>query len=171
MAKTLLITRDDLVKKSALNGNVDTDEFIQFIEIAQDTHIQNYLGTDLLEKIQTLISGGTIDDAANSDYKELLQEHVKPMLIHWGMYEYLPWAAYTIANKGVYKHFSENSEVVQKDEVDYLQEKHKNIANHYTQQFIKYMSIHAGYKFPEYYSNTNEDMNPDKKTNITGWQV
>ena len=56
MATALLITRNDIVKKTALNGNVDTDLFIQFVQIAQDTHIQNYLGTDLLEKIQELIT-------------------------------------------------------------------------------------------------------------------
>ena len=66
--KALLITREDIVKKTIMNGNVDTDQFIQHIEIAQDIHIQNYLGTDLLVKIQSLISAGTIGDAGNEDY-------------------------------------------------------------------------------------------------------
>ena len=52
MAKALLITREDIVKKTIMNGNVDTDEFIQFVEIAQDIHIQNYLGTDLLKRFK-----------------------------------------------------------------------------------------------------------------------
>ena len=43
MAQALFITRDDIVKFTALNGNIDTDKFIQFIKIAQDIHIQNYL--------------------------------------------------------------------------------------------------------------------------------
>jgi hypothetical protein len=171
MAKALLITREDIVKKTALNGNVDTDEFIQFVEIAQDIHIQSYLGTDLLEKIQSIIAAGTIDDAANADYKTLLVDYVKDMLIHWSLYEYLPWAAYTIANKGVYKHLSENAESVSKNEVDYLQEKQKTFANNYTQRFIDFMSINAGSKYPEYYSNTNDDVSPDKNTNLTGWQI
>ena len=34
MATALLITRNDIVKKTALNGNVDTDLFIQFVQIA-----------------------------------------------------------------------------------------------------------------------------------------
>ena len=41
MAEGLFITRKDLVKFTAVNGNVDTDKFIQFIKIAQDIHIQN----------------------------------------------------------------------------------------------------------------------------------
>jgi len=43
----LFISRDDLVKNSILDGNVSTDKFIQFIKVAQQINIQNYLGTDL----------------------------------------------------------------------------------------------------------------------------
>ena len=42
MAEALLITRNDVVKFTAMNGNVDTDNFIQYVKIAQDIHIQNY---------------------------------------------------------------------------------------------------------------------------------
>ena len=171
MAKALLITREDIVKKTIMNGNVDTDEFIQFVEIAQDIHIQNYLGTDLLEKIQALIIAGTIGDAGNEDYNTLLVEYVKPMLVHWAMYEYLPWAAYTVANKGVYKHTSENAETAEKNEVDYLQQKQQKVAEHYTELFLKYMDFNAGEKYPEYYSNTNEDVDPSQTTNFSGWEI
>ena len=51
MATALFIKRADLVKNTALSGNVDTDKFIQFIKLAQEIHIQNYLGTDLYNKI------------------------------------------------------------------------------------------------------------------------
>jgi len=52
MAEALLVTRNDIVKFTALNGNVDTDNFIQWVKVAQDIHIQNYLGTNLLQKLQ-----------------------------------------------------------------------------------------------------------------------
>ena len=50
--EALLITRQDLVKYTAVNGAVDTDSFIQWIKVAQDIHIQNYLGTDLFNKLK-----------------------------------------------------------------------------------------------------------------------
>ena len=170
MAQALLITREDIVKKTALNGNVDTDLYIQFVKIAQDTHIQNYLGTDLLEKLQSLISAGTLDDAGNADYKSLLITYVKPMLIHWGMVEYLPFAAYSVANKGVFKHLSENSTNAEKFEIDFLIEKQRDIAQHYTQRFIDYICFNTA-TFPEYNSNTNGDMYPDSDTNFGGWVI
>lgn len=170
MAQALLITRDDIVKKTALNGNVDTDLFIQFVKIAQDTHIQNYLGTDLLEKFESLITAGTLDDVANADYKALLLDYVKDMLIHWAMVEYLPFAAYSVANKGVFKHLSENSTNAEKFEIDFLVEKQRDIAQHYTQRFIDYICFNTS-TFPEYNSNTNGDMHPDTDTNFSGWYI
>lgn len=245
MAEALLITRNDVVKFTAMNGNVDTDNFIQYVKIAQDIHIQNYLGTDLLQKIQSeitlassgipttitvnnqgtgyttatgvtttggtgtgltlditdtggLITDATIDTAGTgykvgdvitvdggnddaeilidaiytipTDYNNLLVNYIKQMLIHWAMVEYLPFAAYTIANKGVYKHNSENASNVEKNEIDFLIEKERSIAQHYTERFIEHISFNND-KFPEYNSNSNGDMYPDTNNNYQGWYL
>jgi len=165
MAESLLITRNDLVKFTSLNANVDTDKFVQYVKIAQDLHIQNYTGSDLLNKIKTDIS----NDALTGDYLSLVTDYLKPMIIHWAMVEYLPFAAYTIANKGIFKHSSENASNADKDEIDFLIEKERNIAQFYTERFVEYMSFNASAKFPEYYTNNNEDMYPDKDANFEGW--
>ncbi len=164
MAQALLISRKDIVKFTAMNGNVDTDKFIQFIKIAQDIHIQNYLGTDLLNKIESDI----IASSLTGSYLSLVTDYVKPMLIHWAMVEYLPFAAYTVANKGVFKHSSENATNVDKDEIDFLIEKERNLAQYYTDRFISYMSFNND-SFPEYNSNSNEDVYPDKDASFEGW--
>ena len=165
-AEALFITRNDIVKFTALNGNVDTDKFIQFVKIAQDIHIQNYLGSKLFQKLQADIVANNL--AGN--YLSLVENYIKPMLIHWSMVEYLPFAAYTIANKGVYKHTSENAENVDKNEVDYLLEKERSIAQHYTERFIDYMSFNQTL-FPEYRANKNNDMFPDTNNNNIGWYL
>jgi hypothetical protein len=244
MAEALLITRNDVVKFTAMNGNVDSDNFLQYIKISQDIHIQNYLGTDLLEKLKSeiilaysgiptaitisnqgtgyttgiainttsttgtglkvnitaaggLITAATINTAGTgytvgstatvtggtngavtissiydipTNYKNLLVTYVKPMLIHWAMVEYLPFAAYTIANKGVYKHNSENATNVEKVEIDFLIEKERSIAQHYTERFIDYIAFNNDL-FPEYNSNSNGDMYPDTNNNYTGWYL
>ena len=165
MAQALFVTRKDVVKFTAMNGNVDTDKFIQYIKIAQDIHIQNYIGTDLYNKIQADIVASSLA----GDYLALVNDHIKPMLIHWAMVEYLPFAAYTVANKGIYKHSSENSENVSKEEVDFLIEKERNTAQYYTDRFVDYMSFNASSKFPEYYTNSNDDVYPDKDASFEGW--
>lgn len=166
MAQALFVTREDIVKFTVMNGNVDTDKFIQFVKIAQDTHIQNYLGTKLFDKINDAIVAGTLA----SPYTTLLTKYIKPMVIHWAMVEYLPFAAYTVANKGVFKHNSENSINVEKEEVDFLIEKERDIAQHYTNRFLEYIPYNTA-SFPEYNSNTNGDMFPDSEANFTGWVI
>jgi len=244
MAEALLISRNDIVKFTALNGNVDTDSFIQWVKIAQDIDIQRILGTQLLQKLQaeiilaysgiptaisisdagtgyttatgvTTTSTGTgltvditavgglvtvadIDDAGTgykigdtaiidggnsdaeitvdslytipTDYNNLLVTYVKPMLIHFAMSQFLPFAAYTIANKGVYKHNSENSTNVEKNEIDYLVQKELMIAQNYAERFIDYISFNNDL-FPEYNTNSNGDMFPSTQNNFTGWFI
>lgn len=164
MATALFISRDELVKFTALNGNIDVDNYIQWVKLAQDIHIQNYLGTDLFNKLNADIVANTL--AGN--YLMLLNVYIKPMLIHWSMVEFLPFAAYTIANKGVYKHGSENSSNVEKSEIDFLVEKERSIAQNYTRRFIDYMSFNNNL-YPEYNSNSNADVFPSKESDFIGW--
>lgn len=164
MAKALLISRADVVKFTSMNGNVDADKFIQYISIAQDIHIQAMTGTDLLEKIQADIIAGTLADP----YLNLLTTYIKPTLIHYAMVEYLPYGAYTIGNKGIYKHGSENSETLSKEEVDFLREKERQTAEHYRQRFIDYICSNSNL-FPEYSTNSNGDVYPSTDNNFPGW--
>jgi len=164
MATALFISRTDLVKNTIIDGNVDTDKFIQFIKIAQEIHIQNYLGTKLYNKI----SADIIADNLTGDYLELVNDYIQPMLIHYAMVEYLPFSAYQVKNGGIYKHTSENAETINKDEVDYLVQKERDFAEYYTRRFVDYICF-DNTKFPEYTENTESDVYPDKNTNPSNW--
>ena len=164
MAKALWIKREDLVRNTLISGNLDTDRFIQFISVAQDIHIQNYTGTKLYEKISNDILAGTL---ANP-YLALVNDYLQPMLIQWALCEYLPFAAYTVGNGGVFKHNSENSTTADKLEVDYLVGKARDLAQYYTDRFITYMSYNQA-TFPEYYLNSNADVYPDTDANFSSW--
>lgn len=165
MATTLFITPNDLKQNTILNGNVDTDMFIQFIKIAQQMHIQNYLGTKLYEAITNKINSSTL----TGDYLDLTTEYIQPMLIHFAMVDYLPFANYQIRNGGVFKHKSENSESTSKDELDILVQKHRTFSDFYAKRFVDYMGIFASQKFPEYWLNRDDDMYPDRNPNPIGW--
>jgi hypothetical protein len=164
MPKALFVKREDIVRNTAISGNLDTDKFIQFISIAQDIHVQNYTGTKLYDKISTEI----LNDTLAGDYLALVVDYIQPMLIHFAMTEYLPFAAYTVANGGVFKHISENSTNAEKIEIDYLVEKERTIAQYYAQRFIDYMAFHST-EFPEYNENVNEDIYPDRDNRASSW--
>ena len=165
MATTLFITPKDLKSNTILNGNVDTDLFIQFIKIAQQMHVQNYLGTQLYNEITGRIESSTL--AGN--YLDLVTDYIQPMLIHFAMVDYLPFANYQIRNGGVFKHRSENSESTTKEELDILVQKHRTFADFYAKRFVDYMAIYASSLFPEYWTNSNDNMYPDTNPNPIGW--
>lgn len=164
MATALFVKREDIVRNSVIDGNVDFDKFVQYVKIAQEIHIRNYLGTDLYNKISADIIAGTL----SGDYLELVNVYVQPMLIHYALVDYLPFAAYSVKNGGIFKHSSENAETATKDEVDYLVQKERDIAEYYTRRFIDYMSFNQE-SFPEYYTNSNDDIHPDTDATYSGW--
>ena len=149
MATALFISRTDLVKNTILDGNVDTDKFIQFVKISQEIHIQNYLGSKLYDRISADIVAGTLA----GDYLALVVDYIQPMLIHFAMMDYLPFAAFQVSNGGIFKHNSENSQTASKDEVDFLVQKERSFAEYYTRRFVDFICFDST-KFPEYNNNT-----------------
>ena len=167
MAEALLIQPIDLKRFTFVDGNLDSDKLLQFVKIAQDIHIQGYLGSDLLNKIKSDIENNTLTGV----YLELLKNYVVPMLVHWAMVEYLPFSAYNVSNKGINKQTSENAETVSKNEVDFLIQKSRSLAENYSQRFVDYM-VYNQSDFPEYTSNTENDIYPNHGNGqITNWYI
>tara|TARA_R100001463_G_scaffold113996_1_gene169182 strand:- start:132 stop:635 length:504 start_codon:yes stop_codon:yes gene_type:complete len=165
MATALFISREDLVRNTIINGTVDSDKFLPFVKLAQIQHIQNYLGSKLYDKI----SQDILDGSLTGDYQTLVNEYVQPALIHFAMVDFLPFSAFEIKNGGIFKHSSETATQPSKDEVDYLVQKHRNFAEFYTRRMIDFLTFNAPSKYPEYYTNQNEDMYPDKSASFVGW--
>ena len=164
MAQVLFIKVQDLKKNTILDGNVDVDKLLPYIKLAQEIHIQNFLGTKLYEALETKITGDTL----TGDYLTLVNNYIQPALIHFAMMDYLPFAAYQVKNAGVFKHISENAESVTKNEVDYLVNKEREFAEYYIRRMIDYLSFNNN-NFLEYNQNSNDDVYPDKDNLFNSW--
>ena len=90
------------------------------------------------------------------------------MLIWFAQVDYIPFAAYQIRNGGIYKHSSETSESVSKNEVDFLVEKARTNEDWYSRRFISYMDFNQN-DFPKYTSNSNDDISPSDEATFNGW--
>lgn len=169
MATALFITREDLVRNSIIDGNVDYDKIIQFVKVSQEIDIQNLLGTDLYNKISAdIISGAGGGAGLTGNYLTLVNDFVQPTLIWFAQMNYIPFSAYTIAKGGVYKHQAENSQTVDKNEVDYLVSKAREYANYYSTRLVDYLCFNSSL-FSEYTSNTDNNISPDSDTTFNGW--
>jgi len=170
MATALFITQEDLVRNSIISGSTDFDKIIQFVKIAQVIDIQNLLGTDLYNKIsEDIISGAAGGAGLTGNYLTLVTEFIQPTLIWFAQMNYIPFSAYSITNKGILKGSSETAQNVDKDEVDYLVAKAREYANYYSTRLVDYLCFNNSL-FPEFSSNTNNDISPDtSSTAFNGW--
>ena len=56
MATALFIKRSDLIRSTILDGNVDTDDFIHYVKVAQEIHVKNYVGSNyMIRSLLTLL--------------------------------------------------------------------------------------------------------------------
>lgn len=166
--KALFINKTDLVKHTPLSGNMDLDKIIHFINIAQDIHVQTILGTNLYEKLQADVVGGTL----TGDYEILVDTYIKPVLIQYSFMEFLPFAQYTLGNKGVFKKTSENGETPTVEEINKMKEATRDVANHYSRRLVDHLRHYAHNRYPEYIeATTHDEMRPRKDITFGGWNI
>jgi hypothetical protein len=162
--KSLFINDKDVKTFTSINGNLDIDRYVNAVYLAQITHIQSMLGTDLYERLSTDIE----NDSLSGAYRSLLEDYIKPVLIHYSMVEMLPRIAYQISNKGIFKHRSENSETASADEIDDMIERERSAAQFHADRFLDYIRNNTT-TFPEYLSNSSSDLHPDHTSYFTGF--
>ena len=104
----------------------------------------------------------------NQRYKDLISKYIKPMLIYWTLVEYYPFASYELSNKGILKHTSESSETINQEELSNLINNTRSTAKYYTDRFKDYICNNSSL-FPEYSSNTKEDVTPKRSGSGINW--
>jgi hypothetical protein len=159
----LFIKTEDIKRNTPMSGSVDVDKFIQYIKIAQEIHLQRYLGTDLYKRLQA----GIIAKDLNADEKTLLNDYIQQVLIYYAMVEYLPFAAIQVSNGGVFKHLPENASPVDKSEIDYLVQKHRDTAQYYSKRLVDYLCNNTAL-YPEYSTNTDNEISPTRRVDYSG---
>ena len=148
MSYALFISRNDIIKQTPLQGSIDADRLLSFVRTAQDKYMLNLLGTVLFYYIQAQIEAGTVDQLGPY-YQRLLNDHIKPTLIWYSVVEYLPFSNVQFKSEGAVKHKSEQSETVEKDQVDYLLQKAMNSADFYATRMQNYLIAYSN-QIPQY---------------------
>ena len=148
MSYALFISRNDIIKQSPLQGSIDADRLLTFVRTAQDKYLLNLLGTVLFKYLQLQIQAGTID-TLGPYYQDLLNDHIKPSLIWYSVVEYLPFSNVQFKSEGAVKHKSEQSDSVDKNQVDYLLQKAMNSADFYATRMQNYLIAYSN-QIPQY---------------------
>lgn len=158
---TLLISPEYIKKFTILNDSIDDDRIYPAIVLAQDKHLQVYLGTRLFKAIISKVESDTLAD----QYSTLVDDYINRMLSWWTMVELLPDMYVSIDNTSVTMRSGATTSSAEKSYLDTLLEKSRQNANFYTQRMIDYLRWNSEL-FPEYTTNQNDEIPPEFRAHV-----
>lgn len=158
MQNILMISEAKLKAFTDINNNLDVDLIKSTIREAQIVHITRLLGQKLYDKIITEIDNNTISGV----YKSLLENYIQDALIYWSYYESLESIYLRPRNNGLLQpQGGENSLSVDMQLYDKKRQSVKNKAEYFSERLVDYLCFNDEL-FPEYGTETNEEIVPDK---------
>jgi hypothetical protein len=163
---TLLISDTMIKERTAIHGNIDPKLIYPDIKVAQDMYILPILGTALYEKLQSLISDGTItSDAGKIDYKNLIDKYIVDALMYYTLSELPTTISYQFWNKGVMRKQGDSTDLPSMSELIDLSNKYKARAEFYANRLMLYVKQNAAVKFREYLNpgSTMDTVTPEQR--------
>jgi hypothetical protein len=170
MSYVLFISESKLKSSTAINLNLSTDLLLPYVLQAQKLYVEPKLGTDLYQKLESLITAGTIGNVGNEAYKTLVDDYIGDMLPNWAFYHAIPYLRFKIENGNIYSKTSETGTALSTEESQSLREEISNTAQYYTERLIEYIRNNTSL-FPEYSTNSGADVNPDKNAYYNGMNL
>ena len=111
--------------------NVD-DSFIgTAIRTAQNVYLEDVIGKEFLDSLKQKVYDGSINEEANTAYKELLDSYIKFVLSSKVIVELAMGLSFKIRNLGTVRNTDTNANYPSLQDVQYLLDYHRTAYNHY----------------------------------------
>lgn len=151
--------------------NEDTDATIlkKVIYNAQETKIQEHLGTSLYKKILTLVDTGDISQPGNAKYKTLLDDYIVKVLSYWAYVDAIPHMTYQFTDKGVSSRDGNHSTVSERAAVKEKIGNAQNQAEFQTNLMLTFLCNYAG-DYPEH-GRVDDGVRANNKPFFSGMEL
>lgn len=162
----ILFTSEAYIKAyTPIGDNVDWSEIKSSAELTQDSYIQDILGTNFYNYIQTKYAAQTL-----TTDEQTLMNYIKPALAYRIAEQSLPWISYQVKNKGVMQQRGDYADATDLTGIKYLRNELSNRAEFYATRLTNYLG-EFGSLFPDYITNNSTDMppNPGSYDNCDLW--
>ena len=154
----LFISRNDIIRRAPIGGNVDPEKLVPFIKTAQDKYIWVLLGSKLYFYLQDEIVARSLVPP----YTELMEVYIKDCLIHYSVVEALPFLSYSIGNAGIFKNLNaEQASSPDKRDIDFLLQKELQTAQFYAERLVTHLIANSSI-YPQYNQTTGKSDNIHK---------
>jgi hypothetical protein len=170
MAYVLFISEAKLKDSTAINLNVDPEILLPYVLQAQRIYIEPKIGTTLYEKLESLITAGTIGNVGNEAYKTLVDEYIGDCLPSFAFHMCIPYLRFKTENGNIYSKTSETGNALSTEEAQHLREEVRNNAEYFLERMISYITNNISL-FPEYNTNSGADISPDQNAYYNGMNL
>lgn len=170
MSYVLFISEAKLKDSTAINLNVDPQILLPYVLQAQRIYIEPKLGTTLYEKLESLITAGTIGNVGNEAYKTLVDEYIGDCLPSFAFHMCIPYLRFKTENGNIYSKTSETGNALSTEEAQHLREEVRNNAEYFLERMISYITNNISL-FPEYNTNSGADISPDQNAYYNGMNL
>jgi hypothetical protein len=133
--KALFVSEAWLQENSIINENVSYSQIRPTLVKVQEMRIQPIVGTDLYRELEGQIVSGTTTTLNST----LLNDYLRPAIREWLYFELPNVLAFKYMNKGMVRRRSEESEVMDMEEVKRLIAKAQNDAEWYSERATRYL--------------------------------
>lgn len=148
MNNVLLISENTVKSTTNLSDNLNGDFILPAIKLAQDIELEETIGTQLLDKLKSLIYNNTINQEQNLKYKKLIDKYIQPFLCYATIAHITVPIAFKLANAGVLRTEDEKMYNVSADEVDKVKWHYQHIADTYKYRLQRYLIANYS-QYPE----------------------
>lgn len=167
MSKVKFISTTYLKENSTIEDNVDDAKLVPFIKKSQDIYLQQILGTTFYNHLKDAIVNNTL----TSDEESLIRDYIQPMVAEYTVYESLPFLSNKLTNKSISQENSEFSTPSGLDELKYLRNTVRDMAEFYGKRLAKFLCDNTSL-FPVYSNpDANENLSKSSRAYFSGVYV
>lgn len=162
----LFLSVATLKENSVIDTNVEDKILESSILDAQAIDIQNIIGTSLYNKLLDLVENDEIALSGNTEYKTLLDEYIYPTHLKFSLLRSIMPMRVKFRNKGLMEQNSDNAQPIDKEFINYVENKIRNDVEFYSNKLKGYLCYFFN-KYPEYDTtlpaNRHDYNKPNKK--------
>lgn len=136
----LFVSEEKLKSFSSVNQNVSPLELVPYILQAQDIYLQNYIGATYYMSLKHKVLTGTV----TGPDQFLMDNYIGNALVNWGLMLATPFLKYKFYNKSILSPTSESADSITLEELKFIQDQLRDVAETYTKRMIEWMVLHPG---------------------------
>lgn len=151
-------------EQTPLQENISDDIIVPYIVAAQDVYIQQALGSTFYQHLKDAIVANTL----TADEDDLIRDYIAPVITQFTFYELIPHINYKMTNKAVSTQSSEFSSPSGLDEIKYLRQSVRDLAEFYLKRLNRHL-CQFGMNFPLYVApGSNENLSKNRRSFFNG---